>query len=336
MTVLFAGGRLDSVSVLAGTPTEVTTAGWFDTAYCDAAISMGVSAVIEATQLDATGSATSVVSGETAFYHYEWRCQGTGDGTMSMSLHDSSGNAWIAMRTPGTGSNPNVGVYYNSGTAAAPVWTQLGTSLGTSASVKYALDIEVTLGAPHTVKVYLNGSMLVNATFTQSLLTNIRSMRLRGPSTATWGFSQILITKNRPTIGAKVASLRPTGAGGNSGWSGAFTNVNEAINSDTTSDLTTTAGVKQTYAMGDVTVPANYAIASVFHWMRAKNDGVSPLNIKSVVRQGTTDYDYATNAPGMSAGYGAVPARYDVDPGTGVTWTQSGLNASEFGYLSQA
>lgn len=87
--------------------------------------------------------------------------------------------------------------------------------------------------------------------------------------------------------------------------------------------------------MSDVTVPTNYAIAAVFHFILGKNDGAAPVNIKSVVRQGSTNYDYATNVPGISTGYAALPARYDVDPATGLPWTQSGFNSAEFGYLSQ-
>lgn len=336
MTVLFAGGRLDSINIVAGAPYETPAAGYYDSAYCDAALVLLDAMTADAIQRDASGPPVSLVVGDTGYYHFEFR-NSVGIQRNPISVIDEAGNAWLAIRTIGTASTSNMGVFYNSGTAAAPVWTQIGTSgLGMAANTLYAVDIKVTLGSPHSVEVFINGASIISGTFTQSLFTTARGLRFIGPSSNSWCVSQILITKDRPTIGAKVKYLRPTGAGGNSGWTGAYTNVNEASDVTTSSDITSAAGNRQTYVMGDVTVPANYVIASVFHGIRAKNDGVSPLNIKSVVRQGTTNYDFATNAPGIGLGYGPLLTRYDADPATGVSWTQTGINSAEFGYLSQA
>lgn len=330
MTVLFAGGRLDSLQVISGTATEVTTGGTFDSAYCDASTNLnGNTAIVQALFRDAANAPVSVTSGESVWAHFDFANASYGTGTMSW-LVDSSLNPWVAIRGAGTNL---FGLYYNSGTGASPVWTLIGSTF-TITSLQ-TMDLRVSLGAPHTAELYMGSTLMASGTFTQAALTELRALRIIGPSGTNARFSQILITKDRSTIGAKVRYSRPNGAGGNSQWTGALSNVNEAINNDATLDSTTVAGNRQTYAMGDVTVPANYAIVSVFHFIRGKNDGAAPGNIKSVVRQGSTNYDYADNVPGISTGYGPLPARYDNDPATGLPWTQSGFNSAEFGYLSQ-
>lgn len=333
MTVLFAGGRTDSLTVVAGTITESTTAGSFDPTYCDASTVISDSSTMAAIQVDSSNTPVSIVSGETGWYHFEWYVQTTNTGAAIASLQDSSGFAWVAIRAPATGSNTDF--VYNSGTGSSPVWTKIGSSLGTTNGIRYTIDIKVTIGSPHTAECYLNGVLVASTTFTQAGLTNLRRLFFTGGgSSSTQRHSQILITKNKSTIGAKVRYLRPNGAGGNTGWTGAFTNVNEAVNSDASFDNTAAAGNRQTYTMTDVTVPATYSIAGVFHAIRGRNDGTAPKNIKSVVRQGTTNYDYSTNFSGIGAGFGPLIVRYDTDPSTSAAWTQSGVNSAEFGYLS--
>ncbi|MGE8142276.1 hypothetical protein ACQKOE_09900 [Novosphingobium sp. NPDC080210] len=334
MTVLFAGGRLDSLTVQSGTPTEVTTAGTFDPTYCDASVSLATGQNVRVDQLDASNAPTDLVSGDTGWYHCEVNFTSTGLPANSNFLQvvDSAGNQWVSVR--GGASAGILLLAYNSGTGASPTWTQLGTGSTTIGGlVKVAVDLKVTLGSPHSAELYVNGTLVSSGTFTQSSFTSARGMRFLGQTNSA-RISQLLITNNRSTIGAKVKYSRPSASGGNSEWTGAVDNVNEAVNSDTTVDSATTAGLRQTYAMGDVTVPANYAILSTFHFVRAKNDGAAPANIKSVVRQGTTNYDNSANFPGIGTGFVPLPARYDTNPATGTAWTESSFNSAEFGYLS--
>lgn len=342
--VLFVGGRLDSLTVVNGSPSEVTTAGTFDTANADAAVKCtGTADVVQASFFDAANTPVNLTSGQLGFVHWESRhaednTSYIGSGLIVASLVDSSGQPWVAIRA--TASGGPFGLFYNSGTGASPTWTQVsGTStFSIVTNTRYTYDIKIIIGSPHSVELSRNGSALTSGTFTQALLTTLRGVRLGGLQSGGFSadafYSQIMAAEGRSTVGGKVDYNRATGAGGNSGWTGAFTNVNEAVNSDATLDSTTAAGNRQTYAMGDVTVPAGFSIQSVFHFMRAKNDGAAPANIKSVVRQSATNYDYASNVPGIGASFGPCLARYDTDPATAAAWTQSGFNSAEFGYLS--
>lgn len=333
--ILFAGGRLDSGSIISGTPSEVTTAGSFDATYCDAGLQCLSGDVFELLFRDASGAPVNLVTGETGYFHgeyYKVTSSGGSVGLMPWAAYDASGYPWLAVRYVSS----SWGLYYNSGTGPAPAWTAVGLTWANAAATRYVLDIKITLGSPHQVEVSRDGSRVASGSFTQASLTSLRSVRVAGDYAS--GFpviwSQLMGAEGRSTINGKVRYSRGTGAGSNSGWTGGVANVNEAVNSDATVDSTTAAGVRQTYAMGDVTVPAGYVIASVFHFLRAKNDGAAPQNIKSSVRQGGTNYDSAANMPGIGTSFASLVQRYDNDPSTGALWTQSGFNSAEIGYLS--
>jgi hypothetical protein len=339
--VLFAGGRLDSVGI-SGTPVEVTTASRFNSTYADSAVSLSTTDILTATFMTPSGgamAATDVVTGETLYVHMDY-CQQIAtivNNQNWITLYDSSGFPWLAMRTNSTSFS--VGVYYNSGTGASPVWTQVGSSFVPAVSLTlFTLDIKLTLGSPHTVEITLNGAVQIAATtFTQASLTSLRSVKVNGTNSSTniSFVSQILCTRGITTIGAFVKYARATGAGTNAGWSGAYTDVNAAIGNDATINSAATTGLKQTYAMGDVTVPAGFVIKSVFNFFRAKNNGAAPANIKSVLRSSGADYSSASlTLPAMSTSFNAMGMRYDLDPATSLPWTQAGWNAAEAGFES--
>lgn len=340
--ILFAGGRIDSFEVVSnnGLSESNATTGR-DTAFTDAAIvfSNASSGALRARFRDENFAPVSIETPGTVFAHCETLSSGGAIGSRNlMELSDASGNAWVAIRCP-TNNASTFGLYYNSGTAASPVWTLLGATDTYLTTARYAYDLRVVLGSPHTAELYRDGVLMTSATFTQPLLTELSSLVIRSYTNTTGQnsrFSQVLATEEISTIGAKVAYVRANGAGSNSGWTGSVADVNEAVNSDTTVNTAATAGLTQTYAMGDITVPAGYVIKSVFHWLRAKNDGVSPLNLKSVLRLGGSNVVGASNLSGMGVGFSAVGARYDTDPSTGLAWTQAGWNAAEAGFQSAA
>ena len=337
--VLFAGGRIDSLSI-SGSVAENTSASRFNATYADCATApVGTSDQATASFLTLSGgvpAATDVVTGETVFAHFDLFVSTSSltNNITVATLYDSSGFPWLTIRTTSTST---VGLFYNSGTGASPTWTQIGSSWSHSISTMITYDIKLTLGSPHTVELSINGSVSIAATtFTQASLTSLRSFRINGPSGSSGGhFSQILITRGIPTSGAFVKYSRATAAGTNTGWTGAYTDVNEAIGSDATVNTAASSGLKQSFAMGDVTVPAGYAIKAVFTAMRAKNNGGAPANVQSLLRSSGTDYSSGTlTFPPMSTSFQAMLMRYDTDPATGVAWTQAGWNAAEAGFES--
>lgn len=334
--VLFAGGGIESV-VTAGTAAEVTTAGRFDATYAHNALQLfNITATGIATGVAADGTPTNVVAGETFWGHGELYSDGMQSITDYFAACDSAGNPWARLQS-GAGGYPQYGLFVNTGTVGSPVWTQKGANFTISNSVLHRLDIKVTIdaaGLAHSATLYLDDAQVATGTWANAGLTTLQKLKYCGAnvggSNAHW--SQIMITEGMSTVGGKVDYNLATGAGNSSGLTGAYTDINETILNDTTVLTGGAAGLKSTFAYGDVTVPATYSIAAVFVATRAKNDGSG--NIKSVVRSGGADYSSA-NLVGISAGYAPIVARYDANPAGGA-WSAANFNAAEFGIETAA
>lgn len=333
--VLFCGGKLNSVNTAGGTA-DSTTAGTFDTGYCDASLkcTTGTDSWNQ-TFRDINGANTTVITGQTLFAHFEsYSLYTVNSARTVVSLKDGSGYEWLALRTT---NNFEYGVYGNTGTGPAPVWTQIGpTVYAYGNTTRLIIDIKIKLGSPHLVEFSVNGSLVSSGSFTQASLVSLASIfgttnRVGDPTY----YSQIMVTEGISTINGKVPYKSATSAGANSGMTGSAADINEAANSDATTLSAATAGLKSTFAMGDATVPAGYVIKGVWNWARAKNDGVSPANLKGVTRSGGADYASA-NMAGIGTSFGALLDRRDTDPATDLPWTQAGWNAAEQGFEAAA
>lgn len=340
--VIFAGGRMETIKVENGTIVQNTNSSTFDNNYADCSLEVYINyinsfSISFFTESSNILSPISAVSGDTLFLHFEVKGDTSGahyGGQNPITFKDSSGYPWISLRVVTANT---LTLMYNSGTGTSPVWSNIDSNTLSPSSNLEPYDFEITLGSPHSVKMYRNGSLIRSGTFTQAALTNLASCSFMsfhaniGASTRSY-YSQILATIGISTIGAKVKTCRATGAGAHTDWSNSYTAVNEVIVNDATIQNATTSGLVSTHVMSDVTVPTGYEIKSIFHWLRAKNDGSSPANIKSVLRMGGTDYSTG-NLSGIGAGYSPTGARYDSDP-SGSNWTESVWNGIEAGYES--
>lgn len=340
--ILFAGGRRETITIVSGTVTEVTTGGTYNTTYSDCALQVqGSGNVFKVELYSETTRNLSKVSisgaGSKLFVHFtmNYGASNFAPSNRIVELVDSSGFPWFGIRGAGGGTTRSFGIFWNSGTGASPVWTRIGSvdSLD-SGIVQY--DIEFTFGTPHSVNVYQNNSLWKSGTFTQASFTNVTEVRFGGTSSSgtqpTVRFSQILITDNISTIGSFVRTTRATAAGANAGFTNNHTAVNEVVVSDATLQSAGSAGLRTTHVMSDVVVPTGLKIGSVFHWFRARNDGIAPVNVRSVLRSGGIDY-VTPNITLIGTAFVPVGARYNVDV-LGTNWTEAEWNGIEAGYES--
>lgn len=336
--ILFIGGGLDSVT---GSVLSENNGGFHDNTYAPSCLLVGPGGFFDAVCLDATLTPVSVVGGQTYYGHLGFNFTNPfANGDKMLVANDSAGFPWVAIRS--NGGSPTFALYYNSGTGAAPVWTQLGANFNMAQNTApyQRLDLKVFIdgaGTNHIATVFNKEVQVATGTFAQAAFTNIRSMRGYAPTGGSSEFWEFAQTQDISLVGARIAYSLPNGAGTNAGWTGTFNQVNPVVCTDATSNTSTVAAQKTTYAFGDIALPGGDVVKGVFHWVRGKNDGAGPSNIKSVCRSAGTDYPAAANAGGIGLAYNALPAaRYDVDPATGLAWTQAGFNAAEFGFLSAA
>jgi hypothetical protein len=64
---------------------------------------------------------------------------------------------------------------------------------------------------------------------------------------------------------------------------------------------------------------------------------VEPTNLQSLIRTGAGVDHLSANLAGLGVAFGRVGARYDVNPDTGLLWTQADWNAPvQLGFQSEA
>lgn len=147
--------------------------------------------------------------------------------------------------------------------------------------------------------------------------------------------SQIILTESESTIDWKVKTLNPNGAGANTDWTGAYTDVDESGLDISQYNRTSSAGT-QTYAYTDVqgAIQTGMEIAAVVPCALAlAQTGATVPNITNVVRIGGVNYDLGASkdVEGNLAklAYSTVNT---VSPATAAKWTFAEVNAAEFGF----
>lgn len=132
----------------------------------------------------------------------------------------------------------------------------------------------------------------------------------------------------------RVEASMPTAAGANTGWTpSSGTNwqcVDDATpNDDTDYTAAATVGVTDTFVIPDLLV-AGTVVYGVQHCISAKKADAGGAAIAPIIRHGGVDYAGGNLAP--NTGYNVLKQIAQVNPGTGVQWTQADFNAAEFGY----
>lgn len=338
---LFAGGRLEGLSITAGPAiSEDNNNGGYDATYSDCAVDLPSSTTVNYLFYDASKNPFTVSSG-----HYAMQ---------RAYLSSQSGHLWANTSGPFFGfidstGVPRVGVQgdggitgcfitHNTGTLLAPNWVSVSGNSGiVDRAGYYDFQVTVDAGGNHVVNVYAGNSLALSATVSDANITGGLTGSFFSGSGIGLQISQLLATQDLSTVGAFVKTIRGVSAGTYQQWAGGVTGVNAPTTNDATPNQATTAGLKQTYNMGNVTVPAGFNIGTVFYWLRAKNDGVTPTSIEAaLISSDTAEYD-SGNLGGLGLGFSGVFNRYDTNPATSGQWTQAQWNTPvQLGFISEA
>lgn len=333
--VLFVGGRTGDFEILAGSATEDAGSWAFDPTYSDCSLALAANSVVKGAFTDASNAPHSVSAGHSVDVVgriFETRFGQIVAGGV-LYLYDSSGHPWVRINSP---TNGDIQLQYNSGTGASPVWSNLGTAITVGLGGVLNLSVGIDAGGVHSVMFAVGGTAHFVGTFTNAGLVSLDYLVIVNTDPGGGMYlSEVAAAQDMGLVGAHLKTMRATGAGSNSAWTGAYTDVNEVVTSDANYNVSTASGQKQSYAMTDISLPPQYTVASVVHKIRARNDGgvSSTQNVQSLARSGGTDYN-SSNLSGIASAYGQLTKRYDVDPATGTAWTQTAVNALELGFES--
>lgn len=322
---LFLGGKAWQAKTLGAGIVDVTTASRFNATYGDSAISFPLNGIANFQFTDDSNTPLSAAAGDVLEARFDIYLNYNGSNNLIRFLNASE---QPLVRLAASDNFGTLRIEHNTGTLAVPVWTALGATipLWIANTSLQTVNIKLTIdaGSNHRIQLFRNNTLIADRNFTNSLLTELQfiSFMCTDNGGGVLFISQLFVAKNKDLIGSFVASLRASGAGSNSGMTGAFGDVNEAVASDATLVTSGTAGQRTTFAITDLpALPANTVVGSNSrHVMRARATG-APGNLRSVIRQGGVD-TVSANLPGIASGFNPLHFSYNL--------TEAQINAAGF------
>lgn len=223
--------------------------------------------------------------------------------------------------TRGTSATANILATSASGAmpSAAGTWHHIGVEL-----VRHA-----TAGS---VKVYVDGVLVMSATGVNTGANNIRYVYIYGNGTY---WDDVYVTDTVPWLGEqRITTLVPDGDTAQAdstplSGSDRYAMVDEAsCDGDVSYTVLAAAGDKDRYTMGDLAYNP-VGISSIKTVLVARKDDASTRTIRTNLKSGGTTVNGATK--GLSSSYQIIQDIYQSDPNSGDNWTQTSVNAIEVG-----
>jgi hypothetical protein len=253
-----------------------------------------------------------------------------------------------------SGATQTVRVFVTSA-GAVRIKNSGGTTIATGASGLVVangwvyIELKAVInGASGSITTQANGAAdiaLTTGNFGSSNLDGIQSyyVPVAGSYFPTFDFDDFYVldtsgTDNTTFLGdVHVETIFPAADGANTSWtpdSGSphFSRVNEKTSTfpddDTSYIYSSTAGQRDSYDMDTLAILSG-SIFGVQVGMYARKDDAATRQIASVVRQGGTNYDGATQT--LSTSYVDYTEILENDPSDGADWTVAKVNSAEFG-----
>lgn len=313
MTILFAGNQMQDF-VTNALVSEVTTAGRFDSAWVPNACHV------------ASGTApmrTPIFTSQTLIWiHWEgWNTDASSTLQAFFQAYNSSTTAVVRLLAT-NGTPVNTSLQYWTGSA----WTTIGTgSFSSSALHQHDVFININ-GASSVISWYVDQTLQVTGTGDYSSVGNIaqagwQTHRLNGST----DISEVIIATTS-TMTKRYNLRLPNAAGTNSGFTGAYTDVNEAITNNTTFISTTTNNVISTFQTAGKTLTGYNIDAVIVTHLSMRDDTTGPQNSQVAICIGGTNYFGPTEALDLS--WGSHRYYMPLDPSTSAAWTTAVAGAA--------
>lgn len=224
-----------------------------------------------------------------------------------------------------------------------------GGSVGSSSgnpltpNVYHWVECKVTTGTNATsgeIEVRVDGNVVLTSASnidTHDADSGLAAIGFSGSNGNAW-IDDVIINDNQGTsmtgyVGdSRINVLRVNGAGTDSGWTGADTDVDDALGAaddDSTYVSATTPATKEGYAMENLAVNPTSIHALVARVLARKSDA-GPKTMRAYCEVAGTEAAGTTRALQTDYVWHRMGTFY-VDPDTTSAWTQAGVNAAELG-----
>lgn len=318
MTILFAGGEMGAYIPSDSSCVETTANSVYNSSFSRCAIGTGssTSAYYDSAQF------TAVTDG---YYHGGIGAYAYPSGTITpLVLLDGSDVEVIRLRY--NYSTSALTLQYWNGSA----WTDVG-SITLSLSTLQDMDLHfVVNSASGSLRLYVSGTKRIEGTGIN--LSGVASIRRHRIYAAGYGprISQNIVA-DEPTIGWRVTTVPPTGAGATTDWTGGYTEVDEITVSDADFVNSDTANEVELFSHS-TTIPSGYTVRAVAVTARARCGASGPQNLQLALRSSGTTYFSGSKA--LDVGYGAFVHIWETDPATSAAFTNASANSFQFGVKS--
>lgn len=308
----FAGNSLASFSRTATAIVEVTTAGRFDSAYVSSAITFSGSPpdYLQTPTFTATG---------TIWTHYEFYYGSNLASTWTWFKFVNGATDVFQLVMSGSNLQPQ---YWN-----GSAWVNTGTSISFSAtSSRLVVDLKVVLNSGF--ELYLGGTLVASGSGWSGGGTTVTAAQIKSASNggASNAISQVMIADYDLRSSKYMAAALNGNSASNTGGTGAYTDINETVLDESTSEKVTTSTNKMGQTHAAITVPSGYIIAAMAIGARGRVTGTI-TDGKLGIRSGGSNY----SSTGRTYNAGYEPRVYisDTDPNTATQFTQTGFNNAE-------
>lgn len=254
--------------------------------------------------------------------------------------------AWYA------GATARIGLYLNTNVITLKQWngsawsTIATTSAFNPASGRHIYDVYIKVGTAGVgeIRVYCDG---LPAVYTNSFdttfggaVTAFTSMRLTSGVTNTSNgdsyYSEVIIA-DWNTIGSRLQTIIPNGAGNYNAWTGAGYTAVDELNPGADFMTAASTNLRFSTAFSDIgALATGEIIAGVKVAGAFTKDLASPQSVDYFTRISGTDYDGTDQtAPSATNSLTNISQSWATSPATSSAWTVTELNAAEFGVRSR-
>jgi hypothetical protein len=308
MTVYFMGGELSAFTPSASSPAETTTEG-YSSSFSRCGIDCGSSSInyVETPALTLP---------DELYTHIYFKRRDAFGSTYSLLSFLAGSTEVFRVRTTPTSIQMQALI--------TAVMTDVGAAVPISDEVHEHLDIYFQGNdATGNVALYLGGTERTTGTVDLTSVTGITKVQAYHPHR----FSQMVIA-DEPTIGGRLFTRHPNGAGGTSNWTGGFGDVDEIVRSDVDFCNSSTNGQIEFFTQTGPAVDG-YTVRAVGVYARAKRGASGPSNLQLGLKVGATEDFSANNALGI--GYAAVGNIWEQNPATAASWLSAAIDTIQPG-----
>jgi hypothetical protein len=326
MTILFMGGEMGAfVPSDANTIENTGETDVFDAAFSRCSIEM-------------SGSTSYCESADFAASHSLWVHfaigAGNGSGTSStvkiLALANAAGTNLARVNVNYASSTSHtVSLEYWNGAS----FTSVGSFTINMTSTIHHMDLQVVGNSgTGSMALYVAGTeRITTGSIDMSSVASLTNVRSYGrASNSDMHISQVIVA-DESTIGWRLATFYPSGAGATSSWTGAYTSIDEPVFSDADFILSSVADQVSTFAQTGP-VMTGYTVKAVAVAARAKRGASGPANLQLALRSAGTTYFSGSKA--LDLGITANVGIWETDPATTAAWVNTAISSLQPGVKS--